>query len=44
MWTVRAMVVETLGNAYVAGGRTYNLSLDPLRLSLATEAMCRATH
>jgi uncharacterized protein (TIGR03437 family) len=38
-WRISKLVIDASGNTYVAGSRTFNLSLDPLRPDLRTEAV-----
>jgi uncharacterized protein (TIGR03437 family) len=38
-WDIRKLVIDASGNTYVAGGRTFNLSFDPLKPTLVTEAV-----
>jgi uncharacterized protein (TIGR03437 family) len=38
-WAIGQVLADASGNTYVAGSRTFNLSPDPLRPDLATEAI-----
>src|SRR3954451_7931151 len=38
-WHISRLLVDASGNTYVAGSRTFNLSMDPLHPDLATEAI-----
>ena len=38
-WRISKLVIDASGNTYVAGSRTFNLSQDPFRVDLRTEAV-----
>jgi uncharacterized protein (TIGR03437 family) len=38
VWSIAQVLTDASGNTYVAGSRTFNLSYDPLRPTLASEA------
>jgi uncharacterized protein (TIGR03437 family) len=38
-WHIARVIADASGNTYVAGGRTFNLSFDPLRPNALTEAI-----